>query len=80
MEREQFKRVKKLPADVVVRLKVSPEVASKRKPEHDYEKIKMKSESMNKILFDNSIIIDTDANKPYEQVLLSVKRAIWQNL
>ena len=80
LEREQFNQVKKLPADVVVRLKVSPEVASKRKPEHDYEKIKMKSESMNKILFDNSIIIDTDANKPYEQVLLSVKRAIWQNL
>jgi thymidylate kinase len=79
-EQQQFKRVKSLGADLVFRLRVSPEVAAQRKPEHDFEKIKLKSESINKILLPESVMIDIDSDQSYEQVLLKIKQIIWKYL
>jgi thymidylate kinase len=80
LEQQQFNRVKELGADLVFRLQVSPETASRRKPEHDFSQIKLKSESINKILLPGARIIDIDSDKPYDQVLLTIKREIWKNL
>lgn len=80
LERSQFNQVKELAADLVIRLSVNPEVAARRKPEHDFEKIKMKSESFHLIPFAPSLVIEADANQPYDQVLLNLKREIWKNL
>jgi thymidylate kinase len=80
LEQHQFNQIKSLPADLIFRLQVSPETASKRKPEHDFEKIKIKSESMTKISFPGSVMINIDSNASYEQVLLSIKREIWKQL
>lgn len=79
-EEQLFRQIKNLTPDLVFRLQVSAETASKRKPEHDFEKIKVKSESINKLTFPGSVLIDIDSNKPYEQVLLNIKQEIWNKL
>lgn len=75
-----FNRIKDLKADLVIRLKVSAKIASLRKPEHDYEMIRKKCEHIDKISFSGTLTLDIDANKPYNQVLLEAKRAIWNAL
>lgn len=80
LEIKWFNRINDVGADLVLRLKVSPKIASMRKPEHDYEMIKMKCDNIDKISFQETPTIDIDANKPYNQVLLDAKRAIWSAL
>lgn len=79
-EMKLFNQVTATGADMVFRLQVSPEVAHQRKPEHDYNIIRQKCENINKISFQNATMIDLDASKPYDQVLLSIKREIWKRL
>ena len=52
----------------------------KRKPEEqtDYESIRKKAEQFNGIKYSADKIIDIDAEKPYEEVLLDIKREIWK--
>lgn len=80
LEMKQFAKVRHNDADLVFRLLVSPEVACARKPEHNPDMIRVKCENIGKISFGNSKVIDIDADQPYEQVLLRVKREIWRNL
>jgi thymidylate kinase len=80
MEMKQFAKVRKNDADLVFRLLVSPEVACARKPEHNSDMIHVKCENIGKISFGSAKVIDIDADKPYEQVLLQVKREVWKYL
>ncbi len=72
-----FQEVQQIGADVIFRLQVLPAVAFERKPEHSFALIKKKCESLDSLNFNNSTIINIDANKPYDQVLLNLKREIW---
>lgn len=80
IEMKLFNQITEAGADVVFRLQVPPEVAHKRKPEHSYAVIKQKCDNINKIAYANSPVIDLDASKPYDQVLLDVKREVWKHL
>lgn len=80
LERQQFRQARSVGADLVFRLQVSPETAARRKPEHNYNQIKVKSENMKHILFPGAVVIDIDAEQSYAQVLLTIKRTIWKNL
>ena len=64
----------------MLRLRVSPETAYHRKPEHAFEHIRRKSAAINQVTFTRGHLIDIDANQPYAQVLLEAKRAIWKHL
>jgi thymidylate kinase len=80
LEMKLFSKLCTKGADVVFRLNISPEIASRRKPEHDGKMIAQKCIDLSKISFESTKIIDVDAGKPYEQVLLELKRKIWENL
>ena len=80
LEMKQFEQLSGTEADVVFRLNVSAEIATRRKPGHDCKLIEQKCNSLTSLSFGNATIIDVDAGKPYEQVLLDIKRKIWQIL
>jgi thymidylate kinase len=80
LEQHQFNQVKNSGPDLVFRLQVSPKTASERKPDHDAEQLKMKSESINKFVLPEAVLIDIDTDQPYQQVLLNIKRTIWRYL
>lgn len=81
-EKEAYRIAKLCPPDVVIKLIVSPEVAAKRKPgEIDLEVSKNLTERVKKIKFSDktkSILIDAD--KPQQDVILEIKKAIWNSI
>jgi thymidylate kinase len=79
-EMKQFNKLGATGADIVFRLNISPEVAGRRKPEHDYKMIEQKCMHLSCISFGQAKVIDVDAGRPYEQVLLDIKRKVWENL
>ncbi|MBD1397712.1 hypothetical protein H9Q13_11100 [Pontibacter sp. JH31] len=79
-EMSLFYKVAEVEPDIVIRLQVSPEVAAARKPEHDSESIRKKCSIIDQITFENTTVINIDANKPYDQVLSNVKQEIWKIL
>jgi thymidylate kinase len=80
LEMKQFRKLYTNGADVIFRLNISPEVASRRKPEHDCKMIEQKCNDLSKISFGHAKVIDVDASLPYEQVLLDIKKKIWKTL
>jgi len=79
-EMKQFRKFYTNGVDVIFRLNISPEVGSRRKPEHDCKMIEQKCNDLTKISFGHAKVIDVDASLPYEQVLLHMKRKIWETL
>ena len=69
-----------LPADLIVKLMVSVEVALARKPDHHRGEIERKVGIVRDLRFEGSRISIVDADQPLEQVLLETKRALWEAL
>jgi hypothetical protein len=61
-------------------LNISPEVAARRKPDHNIKMIEQKCTHLSSLTFGNSKVIDIDAERSFEQVLLDLKRKIWENI
>ncbi|WP_266205208.1 nucleoside/nucleotide kinase family protein [Pontibacter kalidii] len=81
IEMAYFEQVMQTGADLIFKLQVSPQVAHQRKPEHNLQDIERKCESIKTISFSSphpAIVINIDANAPYHEVLLEVKRNLWQ--
>jgi len=68
------------PPDHVFVLHVSPEVSQRRKPEHDRGMIEAKSRALREMDSQGLHVTDIDADQPFEQVVLEVKKSLWQLL
>lgn len=79
-EKEVLKRATRHAPSLVFRLLVPPEVSLKRKPDHDFESVKRKTEITEKLVFDQSRDYVIDATQTYDKELLEVKRIIWETL
>ena len=79
-EERMMQIVKRVQPDLLFRLIITPETSMKRKPEEqtDYESIKQKADQFNKIQYSAKRVIDIDAERPYEEVLLEIKKEIWK--
>ena len=66
--------------DLLIKLLVDPQIAHRRKPDHDPATIQRKCEIIAHLAFPRSEVVEIDANQPYEDVLLAAKRAIWRHL
>jgi hypothetical protein len=66
--------------DIVVKLHVPVEVARTRKPDHSVEEIRRKAEITDNLQFPYSQVIDIDASKSLDCVLLTVKKRVWNSL
>ncbi len=80
-QREQaaFRLAELTPPDLVVKLHVSAGVAARRKPETPVEQLRTGVELVRQLQFPATTrVVDVDADQPFPQVLLQVKRAVWE--
>ena len=68
------------PPDLTIVLRVSPEVAEARKPDHDRIVLAEKAASVAEIAAEHPGIVVIDADAPLDEVLVEVKRFIWRQL
>jgi thymidylate kinase len=80
IEFSRYRRIESTPPDVLIRLHVPVELALLRKPDHNPEAVKQKVAATPKLRFDGARIVDVDASKPLDQVMVSVKKAVWDSL
>jgi len=66
--------------DLIFRMNVSPEVAIKRKPDHDYESMKTRADSLKTVSFSAKRVVDVNADDSLENILLQVKEIIWDTI
>jgi hypothetical protein len=78
-ERAAFRLAELSPPDLVVKLHVSAEVASRRKPETPPEQLRTGIDMVRRLRFpDTTRVLELDAEQPLDQVLLQAKRAVWE--
>jgi thymidylate kinase len=80
-ERATFAAFAACAPDLVIKLHVEPEVARRRRPEMTHEHLRAKADAIAATQYPASTrVVDVDASRPLEQVLLDVKRAVWASL
>lgn len=80
-EEELMQIVNDIYPDLVFRLNISIEVCMARKSEHtDIDYFKHKTEAIKQIQFPNSKLFELNAEQSLDDVLLTVKRTIWNNI
>ncbi|RAP77487.1 hypothetical protein [Paenibacillus montanisoli] len=65
--------------DLVIRLNVTPEIAASRKNDMTFEEFTKKIEVVRSLEFKTKVV-EVDATKPLNEVLLEVKKAIWAQI
>lgn len=80
-EAEAFRLVDLVPPDLVVKLHVSPNVASQRKPETRSQQLLNGIRMVRGLQFPPTTrVVDVDAEQPLPRVLIEAKRAVWECL
>lgn len=78
-EQQVYRRVELTMPDLVVKLHVSPAVAAGRKPETRPELLQSGIRVVQELRFPPTTrVLDVNADLPFDDVLLQVKRAIWE--
>ena len=76
-----YRRMEALVPDLVIKLQVSPEVSAARKQDVSLESLARRAEVVNRVSFASEArVASVDADQPLEQVLLEVKRMVWEAL
>jgi thymidylate kinase len=76
-----YRRMEAFIPDLVIKLQVSPEVSAARKQDVSLESLARRAEVVNRVSFANEArVASVDADQPLEQVLLEVKRMVWEAL
>ncbi|MBV8963599.1 MAG: hypothetical protein JOY97_10960 [Hyphomicrobiales bacterium] len=71
---------RRLPADLVIKLMVSPPTAKQREPNMDLEVIRDRVASMERLAFPGARVVCVDAEQPLSDVIGKIKREIWRQL
>lgn len=79
-ERKLFNEAARLGPDLVLKLRIDPETAQRRKPDHDLQTIRRKCAITELLEFPRAVTIDIDAALSPEAVVGAAKRAIWAHL
>ncbi len=66
--------------DIVFRLNIDPDIAWARKPDHNLEDIRAKTEALKKATFPHSNVIEIDATNTEQDILDMAKKVIWDAL
>jgi len=62
--------------DLLIRLDVAPEIAHRRKPDHDIEALRAKTDVMRRLTFRGAPVTVVDAGRPYDLVRHDVVQAV----
>jgi len=80
MEEKLYREAATIGPDMLIRLRVHPQTAQARKPDHHPDIIARKCEIIEKLEFPRSKVVNIDANQTYTEVLEHAKRSVWQFL
>jgi thymidylate kinase len=76
-----YRRMEAVTPDLVIKLQVSPTVSAARKQDVSLESLARRVEVADRVEFPSGVkVVVVDANRPLEQVLLEVKRLVWDAL
>lgn len=76
-EHRVYQKLASTQPDLVIKLIAPLEVALKRKPGHGPDAIAAKVELTKNIMFGGAPIVEIDAAKPLDEVLIEVRRHVW---
>jgi hypothetical protein len=71
---------RRLPPDLVIKLKVTPETATRREPDMDQAVIRKRIVEVEQLTFSGARVASVDAEQPLAEVIRAVKREIWRLL
>lgn len=81
IERSAYESIERTPPDLVVKLQVAPEIALRRKPDTPADRLRQKARVVSLLRYPPATrVIEVDASQPLDQVILQVKRAVWESL
>jgi hypothetical protein len=76
-----YRRAEADPPRLVVKLRVSPEVAIRRKPDMRPEEIARRSAALERFRYPaGTRVVELSGDRPWEAVLLDAQRAVWEVL
>jgi len=76
-----YRRMEAVAPDLVIKLHVTPEVSARRKRDVSFDSLVSRVEVVKRVQFsERTRVAHVDADQPIEQVLLEVKRAVWEAL
>jgi thymidylate kinase len=76
-----YRRMERILPDLVIKLHVSPEVSARRKQDGSLDSLARRVDVVHRVQFPAGVkVAQVDANQPIEQVLLEVKRMVWEAL
>ncbi len=79
-ERKPFEIAADDPPDVVIKLLVDPETASRRSPHENAEQQREKCKIIDSLEFDDATVIEIDANRSRDAVAQHIKRRLWRTI
>jgi thymidylate kinase len=80
-EQASFRMAELVPPDLVIRLHVPVDIASRRKPETPLDQLQRKVEIVGKLAFPSSCrVAEINAAQPIDRVVADVKQAVWECL
>jgi thymidylate kinase len=80
-ERESFELAELCAPDLVLKLHITPELASRRKPETPREQVRTGVDLLRRLSYPSTTrVVDIDASRPLPEVLLQAKQAVWDAL
>ncbi|HEX7336552.1 MAG TPA: hypothetical protein VF252_05020 [Gemmatimonadales bacterium] len=80
-ELEAYRAMERITPDLVIKLNVTPEVSARRKQDVSLDSLARRVDVVKRVQFPAGVRIEqVNADQPLEQVLLQVKRAVWEVL
>lgn len=80
-ELEAYREMEQVAPDLVIKLNVTPEVSARRKQDVSLDSLARRVDVVQRVQFPAGVrIAQVNADQPLEQVLLEVKRAVWEAL
>lgn len=81
IEERTYRLAQRQPPDLVVRLRITPEIAVARKPEMSESEVERRDGAIGSMTWpEETRVIDVDASQPLEEVLREVLVAIWEEI
>lgn len=79
-EEKYIRKILAIKPSIVFKLILPPEESIRRKPQENYEAVKIKHEIVKSLPFDDSDVYTIDATMPFEEEMVMVKNIIWQHI
>jgi hypothetical protein len=79
-EERAYALARQLPPDLVLKLRITPDTVARREPEMNWAMICQRIKGIHGLAFPGACVVEIDAERPLAEVLLHLKREIWNLL